>query len=317
MTRMLDLTKDNQPVSHFIRWFCSPTEEQTIVPDSEVKNGTWVDNQILTIPRVSESFALEAFEAFPSRPLPEIAMAKFAQGAAGANFLRTLGVARLPRDCPICTKAGEMLRDQSQPERALVAANKALAADMSCLSAHRLKAACLDDLNRSDEAFQQYQLILARSDSSSDDFNQAGYLAARMGRSVDCNSIFVQATTRFQKDSDQYFYEGRAFMNLHRPSEAVTAFETSENLLPEGKKASSLLLAGQVAANWASGIKDRAVTAYLRLITESNKDFDWADSTAVAQLPWPDAEKRPLLEALIETVRQHTELVPDKKNSGQ
>ena len=79
-----------------------------------MNNATWLDNQIVSIPSVPESLATNAFAAFPSRPLPELAMAKYAEDSAGADFLRSQALNRLPKDSAICTKAGEMLRDQRQ-----------------------------------------------------------------------------------------------------------------------------------------------------------------------------------------------------------
>lgn len=312
MSQMLASAKDDQLLGPFIRWFCTPIEEQTIFPNGKMDNGTWIDNQILTIPLVSESFATEAFETFPGRPLPQIAMAAFTPDSAGANFLRSLGLERLPKDCGICTKAGEMLRNQRQPERALVAANKALTANNTSLPAHRLRAACLWEVHRSDEASQEYQVILARPDADSYDFAEAGYLAALMDRKDACESIFAQGTSRFPKDVELYLRKGWALMRLNQSTEAVDAFDTCEQLLPAGEKASGFLLLGQVAANWTAGARDRAVAAYVRLIKESDKDINWADATAGAI----DAVKQPLLDALAETLRQHPELVPDKKNSG-
>jgi hypothetical protein len=99
-------------MSRFIRWFCSPIEERPIFPDSKMNNATWLDNQIVSIPSVPESLATNAFEDFPSRPLPELAMAKYAEDSAGADFLRSQALKRLPKDGAICTKVGEMLRDQ-------------------------------------------------------------------------------------------------------------------------------------------------------------------------------------------------------------
>jgi len=104
--------------------------------------------------------------------------------------------------------------------------------------------------------------------------------------------------------------KGWAMLNLHRNTEAVAAFETSEQLLASGENPASYLLAGQAAANWAAGRKDNAVATYVRLITVGQGNINWADSTAVAEADLTSAEKRPLLEALAETLRQHPELPP-------
>jgi tetratricopeptide (TPR) repeat protein len=164
-----------------------------------------------------------------------------------------------------------MLRDQRRPYGALEAADKALAVDTTSLPAHRLRAACLTDLNRSEDALQEWQVIVARPDAASDDFAQAGYLSAKVGKSDLCDSIFGQGRVRFPKDPDLSVYQGRAMLNLHRNTEAVAAFEVSEQLLTSGGNPSSYFLAGQAAANWAAGRKDNAVAAYVRLITVGRK----------------------------------------------
>jgi hypothetical protein len=101
-------------------------------------------------------------------------------------------------------------------------------------------------------------------------------------------------------------------LNLHRNTEAVAAFETSEQLLASGENPASYLLAGQAAANWAAGRKDNAVATYVRLITVGQGNINWADSTAVAEADLTNVEKRALLEALTETLRQHSELTPQE-----
>jgi tetratricopeptide (TPR) repeat protein len=147
---------------------------------------------------VTEAFATKAFEALPGRPLPEIVMAQFVKDSVGAKFLRTLALQRLPTDSQICTKAGELLRDQNQPAQALIAADKSLAADTSSLAARRLRAVCLDDLKRWQEALQEYQLIVARPDARDFDFGQAAYLAARMGKGDVSDSFLHRESCAFQ-----------------------------------------------------------------------------------------------------------------------
>jgi hypothetical protein len=85
-----------------------------------------------------------------------------------------------------------MLRDQRRPYLALEAADKALVVDTTSLPAHRLRVACLTDLNRSEDALQEWQVIVARPDVASDDFAQAGYLSAKVGKSDLGDSIFGQ-----------------------------------------------------------------------------------------------------------------------------
>src|SRR5271165_6007407 len=55
ITQVRDSAKDDELMSRFIRWFCSPIEERTIFPDSKMNNATWLDNQIVSIPSVPKS----------------------------------------------------------------------------------------------------------------------------------------------------------------------------------------------------------------------------------------------------------------------
>jgi hypothetical protein len=110
----MDSAKDDQRMSGLIRWLCSPSEETTFLPSGSVSSANMVDSQILTIPRVNEAVAVGAFGVLPSRQLPEIAMAGFLEDSAGAKFLCTLGLRRLPNDSLICTRAGELLREQGR-----------------------------------------------------------------------------------------------------------------------------------------------------------------------------------------------------------
>ena len=303
--QLLASAKDDQLMSRFIRWFCDRWEETTIFPDSALSIATWVDNHILTLPPLNYTLAIEDFAALPGRPLPEIAMAQFVE-PVWAKFLRAEALQRLPADSRICIRAGALLHDQGQPAQALIAADKGLAADASSLAARRLRAVCLDELKRWEEALAEYQAIVARSDALGFDFGQTAYLAARMGKGDLCDSVSAQAILRFPNDSDLYYYRGWSLLNLHRAGEAVTAFEKTENLLGN-RKPWTFLLAGEAAANWAAGATDKAVATYVKLV---NIDKNWVDSYQVRQLKWVEAESQPLLDALAETLRQHPELKP-------
>ena len=193
-------------------------------------------------------------------------MAKYAEDSAGADFLRSQALKRLPKDGAICTKAGEMLRDQRRPYGALEAADKALAVDTASLSARRLRVACLTDLNRSEDAVQEWLVIVARPDAASDDFAQAGYLAAKLGKSDLGNSILGQGRGRFPKDPDLYVYHPE----LAPPEIAVTSVPTD----PPGESMASEPIKGTV-----DGVnsQDYEVIIYAR-----NGDKWWAQPTAAS-----------------------------------
>ena len=84
----------------------------------------------------------------PDHPLLHIALAGFETDPKRADFLRSFGLARLPKKSVVCTRAGEMLLTQQRPELALVAVDKALLADPKDLSAQRLRVKVLDAMPR-------------------------------------------------------------------------------------------------------------------------------------------------------------------------
>jgi hypothetical protein len=85
----------------------------------------------------------------PDQPLLHIALAGFEPNATRANFLRSLGVGRLPKkNGVVCRRAGEMLRAQRSLDFALVAVDKALSADPTDLAAQRLRREVLDAMGR-------------------------------------------------------------------------------------------------------------------------------------------------------------------------
>jgi len=86
--------------------------------------------------------------ALPDHPLLHIALAGFETDPKRADFLRSFGLARLPKKSDICTRAGEMLLAQQRPELALAAVDNALLADPKDLSAQRLRVKLLDAMPR-------------------------------------------------------------------------------------------------------------------------------------------------------------------------
>ena len=89
-----------------------------------------------------------ALISLPNHPLLHIALAGFENDSKRADFLRSFGLARLPKNSAICTRAGEMLLAQGRPELALTAVDKALLADPANLSAQRLRLKVLDAISR-------------------------------------------------------------------------------------------------------------------------------------------------------------------------
>jgi WD40 repeat protein/serine/threonine protein kinase len=143
-----DLAQSVGPSARFIRWFFSTSSDRTIFPASDVKIADWVDNTLLTNPNVTEGWVRNALILLPNHPLLHIALAGFETDLKRADFLRSFGLARLPKEGIICTRAGEMLLAQGHPELALTAVDKALLADPMALSAQRLRLRVLDAITR-------------------------------------------------------------------------------------------------------------------------------------------------------------------------
>jgi hypothetical protein len=146
--QLKDLAQGPGPSARFIRWFFSTGSDRTIFPASEVKIAEWVDNTLFTNPNVSEEWVRNALILLPNHPLLHIALAGFEADPKRADFLRSFGLARLPKEGIKCMRAGEMLLAQGRPELALTAVDKALLADPTALSAQRLRLRVLDAIPR-------------------------------------------------------------------------------------------------------------------------------------------------------------------------
>src|SRR6201987_2347447 len=78
LTRQLkDLAQDLPPYARFIRWFFSTGGNRTIFPASDVKVAEWVDNALLTNPKVTGEWVRSALVFLPEHPLLHIALAGF------------------------------------------------------------------------------------------------------------------------------------------------------------------------------------------------------------------------------------------------
>ncbi|MGA7395274.1 MAG: WD40 repeat domain-containing protein, partial [Terrimicrobiaceae bacterium] len=146
--QLKDLAQGPGPSARFIRWFSSTGSDRTVFPASNVKIAEWVDNGLLTNPNVTEQWVRNALILLPNHPLLHIALAGFENDSKRADFLRSFGLARLPKNSAICTRAGEMLLAQGRPELALTAVDKALLADPTAFSAQRLRLKVLDVVPR-------------------------------------------------------------------------------------------------------------------------------------------------------------------------
>jgi WD40 repeat protein len=146
--QLQDLPRDSRPSARFIRWFFGAGGDRTIFPGSDVKGVEWIDNALLTNPDVTEEWLRNALVVLPDNALLHIALARFEPDPAHAAFLRSFGLARLPKDSVLCTQAGEMLLRQSQPDLALGAVEKGLLADPTNPAARQLQRKILDAMPR-------------------------------------------------------------------------------------------------------------------------------------------------------------------------
>jgi hypothetical protein len=143
-----DLAQGVGPSARFIRWFFSAASDRTVFPASDVTVAEWVENTLLTNPKVTEEWVRNALVLLPNHPLLHIALAGLETDSRRADFLRSFGLARLPRSSAVCTRAGEMLLAQDRPKLALAAVDQALLADPTDLLARRLRLKVLDATTR-------------------------------------------------------------------------------------------------------------------------------------------------------------------------
>jgi WD40 repeat protein/serine/threonine protein kinase len=143
-----DSTQDRHTGARFIRWFLSSASDRTVFPTSDIKVIEWVDNALLTNPNVTEEWVRNTLVLFPDHALLHIALASFETDPKRADFLRSFGLARLPNDSTLCTRAGEMLLAQHRPELALAAVDRALLVDPSHVPARRLRLEIQDEMTR-------------------------------------------------------------------------------------------------------------------------------------------------------------------------
>ena len=146
--QLKDLAQGPGASARFIQWFFSTGSARTIFPASGVKIAEWVDNALLTNPNVTEQWVRNALGFFPNHPLLHITLAGFETDSRRADFLRSFGLARLPKEGIICMRAGELLLAQGCPKLALTAVDKALLADPTALSAQRLRVRVLEAIPR-------------------------------------------------------------------------------------------------------------------------------------------------------------------------
>jgi Bacterial alpha-L-rhamnosidase 6 hairpin glycosidase domain len=86
-----------------------------------------LDNALLTNPNITEEWIRNALIYLPNHPSLHIALAGYETDSRRADFLRSFGLARLPKSSAVCRRAGEMLLAQQQPRLALAAVDSAAA----------------------------------------------------------------------------------------------------------------------------------------------------------------------------------------------
>jgi WD40 repeat protein len=146
--QLRDLAQNARPNAPFVRWFFGAGGDRTIFPASDVKVVEWVDNALLTNPNLTEEWVRNALVFLPQHPLLHIGLAGFETDSKRADFLRSFGLARLPKNSVVCTRAAEMLLAQRIPGLALAAVDNALHADPKDPTAQRLRLKVLDAMPR-------------------------------------------------------------------------------------------------------------------------------------------------------------------------
>jgi hypothetical protein len=149
LTRQLkDQAPDSRANPRFIDWFFSTGSNQTIFPANNLKVVEWVDSALLTNPNLTEGWLRKALVFLPDHALLHIALAGLETDPKRADFLRSFGLARLPKNSVVCKRASEMLLAQDSLNLALAAINKALIIDPSDLSAQRLQVRVIDAMSK-------------------------------------------------------------------------------------------------------------------------------------------------------------------------
>jgi WD40 repeat protein len=145
---LIERVQGVSPDARFLRWFLDAGPNRTIFPASIVKATEWIEAALLTNPDVTEPWLRNALSYVPDHALLHIALAKFQPNQERAAFLRSFGLARLPKNSTLCARASELLLLQDQPDLALAAIDKGLLVDPTNLSAQRLRLKILDKISR-------------------------------------------------------------------------------------------------------------------------------------------------------------------------
>ena len=157
--RRQQLTQEVRPLmdalpagAQFTQWFLSAGGERTLFPASKTKGVEWVHNGVLTNADLSEGWLRAALLLVPDDSLLHVALAKFENNPQRADFLRTFGLVRLPKDSSICVRVAQMLLEQHQPKVALTAVEKGLLTDPTNESAQHLRLEILKFLQQDNGA---------------------------------------------------------------------------------------------------------------------------------------------------------------------
>ena len=309
------LAAGDDQIGRFCRWYLGSPRMSAVFLGGTATATDWIHNVIGTSPTLNQTWVSDANVVLPEDSLVELALAQIEKNASQADFLRRASVKHLPADPIICVEAAQLLLKQKDPTGALVATEKALRPDPMNPAGLRGKASALGSLGRGQEALSAYQTLLQTTSATAGDYRSALDVAGELQQADLCRQIFTEGVKKFSDQDDQrdlYSGYGWALLDLNRSSDALAAFRRTEQLLGPGTKLGTGLLAGEVASAWASGAKDQAVQIDQRLIAT---DSQWADPAFIQKQSWPETEKRPLLEALNETLRRHPELQPKPGNN--
>jgi hypothetical protein len=136
----------DDPEARFLRWFLGTGGTRTVFPASDTKVADWIDDALLTNPDLTEGWLRNALLFLPDNALLHFGLAKFETDSGRADFLRSFGLAALPKNSVLCVRAAKMLLDQNQPALALAAIDKGLLVDKTNSSAEHLRLKILDSI---------------------------------------------------------------------------------------------------------------------------------------------------------------------------
>lgn len=159
--------------------------------------------------------------------------------------------------------------------------------------------------------------LLGLPEAKAQDFIEAAHTASRQpSLKASAKRLLEEAETRFPQEPQVFRLAGWCRINLKDAPGAVRSFETALAKIGEDKTSMDDLLTGLALAQSLNGQQKPAMDTFRKLI-ESGRALqppkNWVGAATIANLAWPEAEKKPLEALRAATLKKHPELVPDVK----